>query len=103
MTVGQVQVRRYRFGPRNHRGTLGGLGWGQVLLVFVAVATSVLILRSGRGVLGAAAAFLVSLAGIALATWPIAGRTAQQWLPVATRFTGATLLRTHRGVSYGAS
>jgi hypothetical protein len=98
----QVQMRRYRFGPRNHRGTLGGLGWGQVLLVFVAVATSVLILRSGRGVIGAVTAFLVSLAGIALATWPIAGRTAQQWLPVAARFASAALFRMHRGVSYGA-
>jgi hypothetical protein len=99
---GQSQVRRYRFGPRNHRGTLGGLGWAQVLLVFVAVATSVLILRSGRGVVGAVLAFFVSLAGIAVATWPIAGRTAQQWFPVAARFAAATLLRLRRGVSLGA-
>jgi hypothetical protein len=97
--IGQPQTHRYRFGPRNHRGTLGGLGWGQVLLVFVAVAVSVAVLRSVGGVVGVAAAFLLSLAGVALATWPLAGRTAQQWLPVAARFSAGGLLRTHRVVS----
>jgi hypothetical protein len=100
-SVDQPQARRYRFGPRNHRGTLGGLGWGQVLLVFAAVAISVVVLRLGEGVAGVVAAFLVSLAGVALATSPLAGRTPQQWLPVATRFSTGALLRTHRIVSHG--
>jgi hypothetical protein len=104
MTPGGLQqVRRYRFGPRNHRGTLGGLGWGQVLLVFVAVATSVVILRAGKGVLGVVIAFLVALSGIAVATWPVAGRTLQQWLPVVARFGAATALGTRRVVSFGAA
>jgi hypothetical protein len=46
---------------------------------------------------------MLSVAGIAVATWPIAGRTAQQWLPVAARFTTVTLLRRRRGVSLGAA
>ncbi|HEY5274819.1 MAG TPA: SCO6880 family protein [Acidimicrobiales bacterium] len=100
-SIGQSQVRRYRFGPRNHRGTLGGLRWGQVLLVFVAVAISVVILRSGRGDAGVVVALLVSLAGVALATWPLGGRTLQQWVPLAARFGAAGAFRTHRGVSYG--
>jgi hypothetical protein len=102
-SLGQPQVRRYRFGPRNHRGTLGGLGWGQVLLVFSAVGISVLLLRSIGGVTGVVAAFLVSLAGVALATWPLAGRTPQQWLPVAARFSAGGLLGTHRVVNHGAA
>jgi hypothetical protein len=102
-SIGQSQSRRYRFGPRNHRGTLGGLRWGQVLLVFAAVAISVVILRFGQGVTGVVAAFLVSLAGVAGATWPLAGRTPQQWLPVAAKFSADGLLRTHRVVSHGAA
>ena len=76
---------RYRFGPLERRGLVAGWRGGQIGAVAVALVVGVGVLRASASPLGVVVA-LVSLAvGVAVATWPIGGRTAEQWAPDALR------------------
>ena len=73
---------RYQLGPRSRRGLVAGWRAGQLAVVGAGLAIATVMLRF----LGAAAGALVALAVVALcvafATWPFAGRSAEQWTPV---------------------
>jgi Putative type VII ESX secretion system translocon, EccE len=88
---------RYRFGPLERRGLVAGWRGGQIASVAVALVVAVAILRSRPSVVGAALAFTAVVAGVAVATWPLAGRTAEQWAPDAARHVEA--LRRQRKLS----
>lgn len=74
---------RYRFGPRERGGALAGWRAGQIVLVAVGLMFAVLVLRLGPNVGGVVAAIGVLVVFGALATVPVAGRTGDEWLPVA--------------------
>ena len=76
---------RYRFGPLERRGLVAGWRGGQIAVVAVALVLAVGILRARPSAAGAAAAFVSVAVGVATATWPVAGRTAEQWAPEAAR------------------
>jgi hypothetical protein len=77
---------RYRFGPRERGGALAGWRAGQIITVAVGLVVGVLILRSEPNVAGVGAAVLILAACGAMATWPVSGRTGDQWLPVVVRW-----------------
>jgi hypothetical protein len=73
---------RYRFGPRERGGALAGLRAGQILTVAFGLVVGVLTLRWQPDPVGVVMAFIVLAICAALATWPVAGRTGDQWFPV---------------------
>lgn len=91
MPAESAPARRYRFGPRSDRRTLAGVRVEQVALIALAALIAVLIVRAGAGVLHLAAAFALVAVTLTVALWPLDGRTAQQWAPVAAAFSGRML------------
>ena len=77
---------RYRFGPLERRGLIAGWRGGQIAVVAGGVMAAIVVLRQ-RPTLPAIAIALVAVAlCVAAAWWPIAGRTAEQWLPTVVRW-----------------
>jgi type VII ESX secretion system EccE translocon-like protein len=74
---------RYRFGPRERGGSLAGWRPGQILTVAVGLIFGVLVLRAEPNAAGVAGAVAVLVLYGAMATVPVAGRTGDEWLPVA--------------------
>ncbi len=77
------QGARYRFGPRERGGALAGWRAGQIVTVAVGLVFGVLVLRWEPNAVGVAAAIGVLVLYGAMATVPVAGRTGDEWLPVA--------------------
>jgi hypothetical protein len=75
-------IRRYRFGPLERRGVVGGLRGGQVALCGLALVTGVVLVNLSRSPLAVLIAVLIALAGAALAFYPLYGRTVEEWAPV---------------------
>jgi hypothetical protein len=76
----------YRFGPLERRGLLGPLRLGQVVTVGAALALGVALLDRLGGGGGVVAAILLLAVAVTLTTVPVAGRTVDQWAPVAGPF-----------------
>jgi hypothetical protein len=79
-------VPRYRFGPLERRGVIGGLRKSQALLVGVGLVVGVVALRvapNGPNVLLAGAA---SALAALVAFLPIRGRSIEEWSPVVARY-----------------
>src|SRR5215212_6375040 len=81
-----AEARRYRFGPLERRGLVGSLRTAQVFVLAASLTAGVLLMRLLPGV-GFLAALGLVMAALLLCFWPIAGRTADKWLPIAGRFT----------------
>jgi len=79
---------RYRFSPLERRGVIAGWRGGQIAAVAASLVVAVLALRSRPSVVGVLVALAAVGAGVTLAFWPIRGRTAEQWLPLAARWVG---------------
>jgi hypothetical protein len=77
---------RYRFSPLERRGLIAGWRGGQIASVAVGLVIGVLSIRSRPSVAGVALAGVGLGCGMALAFWPIQGRTGEQWLPLAVRW-----------------
>ena len=73
---------RYQLGPRSRRGLVAGWRGGQLASVGAGLSAGVLLLRSVGGVAGALFAFVLVASSVGFATWPLAGRSAEQWTPV---------------------
>ncbi len=82
----------YRFSPLERRGVIAGWRSGQIGVVAAGLIVAVAALRSRPSVIGVVAAVSSVAAGVALAFWPVRGRTGEQWLPLVSRWaiTGAT-------------
>jgi hypothetical protein len=83
---------RYRFPPLERRGVIAGWRAGQVATVATGLVLAVLSVRSRPSLAGVAVAVGWVGGAVALAFWPVAGRTGEQWLPVVVRWgwTGVT-------------
>jgi hypothetical protein len=79
---------RYRFGPLEQRGLIAGWRGGQIISVAGGLVVAMLSLRSHPTVGGVILALVFVSIGIAVGCWPIRGRTAEQWLPVALHWVG---------------
>ncbi len=76
---------RYRFPPLERRGVIAGWRGGQIASVAVGLVCAVLALRSRPTVAGVVVAVATVAASVALAFWPVQGRTGDQWLPLVAR------------------
>jgi len=97
--VADEGVRRYRFGPLERRGLIGSLRPLQVLVIAASLLGAVILMRTLPPGPGVFAALAVVLAAVAFCFWPIAGRSAGEWLPVAGRFGARRLRGRHRRFS----
>jgi hypothetical protein len=77
---------RYRFGPLERRGVLMGLRAGQLGVVGAAIVMAVVALSSAPSASGLGLAAIVALLAVAVGFVPLAGRTLEQWTPLATRW-----------------
>lgn len=85
MAVGEA--RRYRFGPLEQRGIVGGLRSGQAAVVAAALVGVVVLLQLSSSPLVVLGAFGLAASGMAVAFYPIYGRTPEQWAPVVWAWT----------------
>ena len=87
--TGSAARVRYRFPPLERRGIIAGWRGGQVGTVAVGLVLAVLSVRSRPSLSGVGVALVLVGGAVALAFWPIAGRTGEQWLPVLIRWAWA--------------
>src|SRR5262245_32939692 len=99
--MSQQDIRRYRFGPLERRGLIGSLRPIQVIAIASSLLGAVVLLRTLPNGAGAFAALALVLLGGAFCFWPIAGRSADDWLPVVTRYGRRAVNGGHRYRSPG--
>jgi Putative type VII ESX secretion system translocon, EccE len=92
---------RYRFSPLERRGVVAGWRGGQVAAVATGMTAAVLALRSAPSVGGVVVAVAIVGGAVALAFWPIQGRTGEQWLPLVARWTWAKSTGSGRSLAPG--
>jgi hypothetical protein len=93
--VGHERVR-YRFGPLERRGLVAGWRGGQIGAVAGGLVIAVVTLRSHPTPASVVVALVSVVGGLALACWPIAGRTGEEWTPTMTRWCWSVVTRTRR-------
>jgi len=91
--VSEATPTRYRFGPLERRGLVAGWRGGQIGAVAIALVIGVGVLRATASAVGVVLALAALAVGVGIATWPISGRTAEEWVPDALRHAAA---RVHR-------
>ena len=87
---------RYRFGPLERRGLIAGWRGGQIGSVATGLVFGVLAVRSHPSVVGVLGALMFAGFGVAMACWPVRGRTGEQWFPLVVRWLVAELRGGHR-------
>jgi hypothetical protein len=77
---------RYRFGPLERRGLIAGWRGGQIAAVASGLVVGLAGLRANPNAIGLAIGLCSLASALAVACWPICGRTAEEWLPVVVRW-----------------
>ena len=80
-----VDPPKYRFGPLEQRGLIAGWRGGQIAVVAAGLVVGVLALREHPNPIGVILAVLALGSSLAVACWPLAGRTGEEWLPTVVR------------------
>ena len=81
-----VDPPKYRFGPLEQRGLIAGWRGGQIAVVAAGLVVGVLALREHPDPIGVILAVLALGSSLAVACWPLAGRTGEEWLPTVVRW-----------------
>jgi hypothetical protein len=87
---------RYRFSPLERRGVIAGWRGGQIAAVAAGLIVGVLAVRSRPSAGGVALAVVGTGVGVAVAFWPVHGRTGDQWFPLVLRWVWTGGLGTRR-------
>ena len=87
--MSETTPTRYRFGPLERRGLVAGWRGGQIGAVAVVLVIGVGVLRASPSPVGVVLAVVALALGVGVATWPISGRTAEEWAPDALRHVTA--------------
>jgi hypothetical protein len=82
-----LAVRRYEFGPPEDQTLVAGLRASQLFVVATSLLLAVGIVRSSGSSVTFAGALAVITVGGVIAFWNIGGRTVEQWVPVAVRWS----------------
>lgn len=85
------EVRRYRFGPLERRGLVGGLRPVQVAVAAASLAIGVVLMRLLPNGVGVFPAIGIVLLALVVCFWPVSGRSLEEWSPVALRHVRAKL------------
>jgi hypothetical protein len=88
--------RRYAFPPLEQRGVVAGLRSGQLVVLAVALAVGIVVLRLVPNVRGIAVALLAVLLAVAAAFVPVRGQAVEQWAPAACRWAVTVARGGHR-------
>jgi hypothetical protein len=86
----------YSFGPLERRGLLGDVGAGRVAVLAIGAVAAVALLDRAPSASGALGAITACVFAAAATFAPLAGRTLDQWLPVALGFSTRRLRRVDR-------
>ena len=78
--------QRFLLGPLEHKGRIAGWRVGQVLCAGIACLAALGVLALSTGVLGIFCALSIVVAAIVIASFPIRGRTIEEWMPVVIRY-----------------
>jgi len=78
---------KYRFGPLERRGLIAGWRGGQIAVVASGLVIGVLALRQHPNAIGVVIALAVLGSALAMACWPVGGRTGEEWLPTVVRWS----------------
>lgn len=81
-----TRTHRYRFAPLHRPGVVAGFRGGQLAVVAGGLVAAVGAIRWSASLAGLVGATLAVTAAILAATWPVGGRTAEEWAPDAVRF-----------------
>jgi hypothetical protein len=76
----------YAFGPLERRGILGPIRAAQAIVLAVGMLVAIVAIDRSPSPAGALFALLVGAAAAAVSFAPLAGRTVQEWTPIATSF-----------------
>jgi len=87
----------YRFGPLERRGLVAGWRGGQIASVAGGLVLSVFGLRVLPTTIGLAVAIAVVAAAVGVATWPVGGRTFEEWVPDAVHYATTRRAGRQRG------
>jgi len=90
---------RYRFGPIEPGGAIGGLGWSQIACVALGLVGLVVCLNVAATTAGALTGLAIAGAGLASAFLRLGGRPPVAWAAIATGFAGRRATVGHRHVS----
>jgi hypothetical protein len=97
--MSETEIRRYRFGPLEQRGLIGSLRATQVIPMAASLAAAVILMRTLPSGAGLFAALGLVLAVAAFSFWPLNGRSAEEWLPIAAAHAWRRLSGRHRRIS----
>jgi hypothetical protein len=89
---------RFLFGPRDRRGLIAGVRTGQLVVVGVGLAGALVTSHVVRAPARAPISIACVIISIAVVTWPIAGRTVEEWVPVALGYSTRSLAGANRSV-----
>jgi hypothetical protein len=93
----------YSFGPLERRGIAGGYHAGQLAALGAGALLAILALDRYPTAGGAMLATAICAVAGAVAFMPVAGRTAQEWLPIVARFAAARIVGGDRYVTSEAT
>src|ERR1700693_3289696 len=97
--MSETGIRRYRFGPLERRGLIGSLRATQVIPMAASLAAAVVLMPTLPSGAGLFAALGLVLAVAAFCFWPLNGRSAEEWLPIAAAHVWRRLSGRHRRAS----
>lgn len=85
------RVAGYHFGPLHRPGVVAGFRGGQLATVAAGAMVAVGLVRVWGATGAVVVAVAVVLAAVLAATWPVRGRTLEEWAPDAARFAAGRL------------
>src|SRR3954454_13647118 len=97
--MAESESRRYRFGPLERRGLIGSLGATQVSRLAASLTVAVVLMRTLPSGAGLIAAVVLVLVVAAVCFWPLNGRSAEEWLPIAAAYVRRGQSGRHRWLS----
>ena len=92
-----MSAQRYRFGEATHRGPLGSVRAGQLALAVAGLIWAIAVIDLSPSARACVLALSGLAAAVLAATVPVAGRTLEQWLPVACAWLLVLRLRSGEG------
>ncbi len=89
---------RFVFGPRDRRGLVAGARTGQLAVVAFGLILALASIHAVHGPARAPIALAAVVASIAAVSWPIGGRTVEEWVPIVLSFFSKIVVRTNRSI-----